>query len=134
MKKQNKKQTTTKPAELTQEETQLLKNAFWLPGWKFSEIIQPRCALIDEFWIGTTKDEEGNNEVTKVQLYGLESMDKDTKQHNIACFFLRVGCQIYQRSGISEIIELVELLKKEFVFNEWQEAQQEKIYARETGK
>lgn len=122
------------PPEPTSEEyNTICEECFYLPDWQFEKTLQLYCIEITVIWIGMNDTNEGER-IEKAILYGLKGQHTETKQDMCATMFLRHGAFLYQVAGLDGINHMVDLLKKQFEYNQWQEKQEKKIHAKVTGK
>lgn len=99
-------------------EYQKLNNYMWMADWHFTETIKPECTEIESeniYW----KSDESTWEWAKV--FGLQGIKTDSKEPCIANFFIRYRFKVYQVRTIKSVTELLQLLKKEAAYKEYQD-------------
>lgn len=100
----------------TKAEQQKLDSSFHLPGWHFEKVILPDCILISREFISNSR--VGFEYAT---LYGLTGINTESRQRVIANFFLRYKSRLYQFNHIKDAIEMIELIKKEKRWEDYEE-------------
>lgn len=104
------------PPRLTKEEIQNLKQCIHLFGWHFDDTIKRNCTEIEKYCIRWT----GEDWKTAV-VYGLKAIKKETEESCIANLFIRYEGRLYQTQSLQKLIVIIDLLRKEEKFNEYED-------------
>lgn len=129
------------PPKLTPEETKKVQNFIWMADWHFEETIKKKCTEMSAFPIDY-ETVDGKSQWVYAKVYGLQGVFTETKEPCIANVFIRYQNLVYQVSDIIAAGELIQLLKKEYAYDEYQdklwkqqfEERQRKQKAKEKGK
>ncbi len=129
------------PPKLTVQESRKTGRFILMENWHFDATIKKKCTEMSAFPINyETINREGQWVYAKV--YGLQGVFTETKEPCIANVFIRYENLVYQVSDIIAAGELIQLLKKEYAYDEYQdklwkqqfEERQRKQKAKEKGK
>lgn len=99
-----------KPPALTRPESEKLDRYIWMSDWQFDSTIKSSCIEIASYLIN---QKEENNAWEKAIVFGLQGIWIHSKEPCIANIFIRYGCQVFQTTSLSAVVELIDLLKKE---------------------
>jgi hypothetical protein len=111
------------PPKLTKEEAEKLKRCIWMADWHFEHTIKRKCTEVATYYIRWKKE---NWELATV--FGLEAMKSETKEPCIANLFIRYENRVYQTQSLSDVSTLIELLKKDCKYDEYENKVREQKY------
>jgi hypothetical protein len=101
------------PPKPTTQERQKLENYFYLPNWQFDSLIGNKCTIISSRIIQWTKEDS-----EYAHIYGLRAVFTDSGKQCFANFFVHYQSQVYQFMEIYEAIAMIELIKKDTLYDE----------------
>lgn len=106
---------TPKP---TANEMEKLNKYFWMADWHFEKLIADHCREINSTLAGWEKSGKKSDPVY-IHIYGLDAIYGEKQIRCLANFFIRFKSSVYQARDIIEASEMVGLLKKEFLYEEY---------------
>ncbi len=109
------KRTLKAPEKINKKGEAKLNRFFYLPGWQFESLIESKSTLI-----ATKIIKWGKGEAIYAFIYGLRAVRADTGKPCFGNYFLHYGNKVYQFGDIEQAIEMVELLKKEITYDEYE--------------
>lgn len=129
------------PPKLTAQERKKTDKFIWMADWHFDATIKRKCTEMSKFPI-YYKTINGEGQWVHAKVYGLQAVFTNTEEPCIANFFIRYENLVYQVSDVIAAGELIQLLKKEYAYDEYEdklwkqqfEERQRKQKAKEKGK
>lgn len=106
------------PPKLTPEETKKVQNYIWMADWHFEETIKKECTELCAYTIHWEKI-DGNYQWTKATVFGLQGIRAKTEERCICNTFIRHKTRVYQTKGIIDAAEIIRLIKKEVIYEEY---------------
>jgi hypothetical protein len=107
------------PPKPNREETERLKNFIWLEEPQFDALFRAKCIELSSIPV-KWKVSLRNHVATKAQVYGLRAVRVHDRQSCIVNFFIRYQRRLYQAYSMNEACNLVDLLKKEATFENYE--------------
>jgi len=104
------------PPKPTKEEEVKLSRFFYLPGWQFDKLIEDHCILVSSRIIKWDKQEP-----VYAGIYGLRAILTESEQLCFGNFFVRFQNLVYQFCNIEQAVGMIELLKKEKTYEEYED-------------
>ncbi|SIS96509.1 hypothetical protein SAMN05421788_102366 [Filimonas lacunae] len=111
------------PAKLTPMEKNKLSKSIWLKDWHFNLLIKRHCTEISSHLICWD-----NDKAHYAFIWGLNAVKTNTNDPCIANLFVRYDFRLYQFHSISDACKMIEMLKKEHEYDEYEE----KMYLQES--
>ncbi len=106
-----KKQIAPPPPKLTTAEKARLEECIMLHDWHFDVLFRNKCTQIANEIIEWKND---HKEIERIYIYGLKAVNSETKKDTIANFFIKYNFRVYQAWGISNALDIKNLLFKEY--------------------
>lgn len=104
------------PLKLTREEKEKLGKFLWLHDWHFDVLVKRNCTEISSHYIYW----DSGGKLACAAIFGLPAIKVETKEPCIANVFIRFRNRLYQFSCITEACKMLELLKKEHEYEEYE--------------
>jgi hypothetical protein len=86
-----------------------------MQDWEFEELIMQKCTEVDSCLIAWKESQP-----VYAKVYGVKAVWKQTQQSCLSNFFVRYRHRVYQCGNIRFAASLLELLKKEFEYDEYE--------------
>lgn len=107
----------------TWHESKQLEKSFYMQDWEFEQLIMSKCTEVDSFLVGWR-----GPEMVYAKVYGVKAVWTQTQQSCLSNFFVRYGHRVYQCGNIRFAASLLEFLKKEFEYDEYEHQTWKKRY------